>query len=176
MLTLKQINSQIRSIKGKNVKLREQIHVVAVSIIGHSWEHGDATLATNLIDAMGRGLDRQALVTYFEDMGCVKWDKTKAQFGINKKKRDSMVFDEDYLNSEAVARWYDYARQTKDLNSAFDIETRVNSLLKQLDTIKDEGKREVCNEELAGYIKTALIRYHLSIEAENASNDELLAA
>lgn len=174
MLSLNQINAQIRSIKSKNVKLREQIHVVAVSIIGHTHAHGDATVATRLIDAMGRGLDRQALVTYFEDLGCVKWDKNTAQFKINKSKREEMVFDEEFLNSEACARWYDYARSKKELNSAFDIETRVNSLLKQIDTIQEEGKREVRNVELADYLRTALIKYHL--EMEIGGNDTLKLA
>ena len=164
MLTLKQINSQIKSIKGKNLKLRDQIHTVAVSIIGHGWEHGDATLATRLIDAMDRGLDRQSLITYFEDIGCFKWDKESTGFKLNKSKRDSMVFDEDYLNSENCARWYDYARDKKALTSAYDLETRVASLLKQFTDVKEKGEREVRNENLENYIRDAMIKYHMELE------------
>lgn len=167
MLNQKQISSQIRSIKGKNVKLREQIHTVAVSIIGHGCEHGDATLATRLIEAT-KGLDRQALVHYFEDIGCFTWDKNATQFKINKSKRDKMVFDEDYLNSEECARWYDYARESKALNSAFDLEARVASLLKQLASVEEKGEREIRNGDLESYIRDAMLKYHLTMEAEIA--------
>ncbi len=162
MLTKIQINSQIKSIKGKNEKLRDQIHAVAVSIIGHAFSSNDVSLATRLVDAMGRGLDRQALVTYFEDMGCMRWDKNTASFKL--KKKVDAVFDEEFLNSEDCARWYDYARDKKALTSAYDLETRVASLLKQFTDVKDKGEREVRNEELESYIRDAMIKYHMTLE------------
>ena len=167
MLTKIQVNAQIKSIQGKNIKLKEQIHNVAVSIIGHGVEHGDATLATRLIEAT-KGLDRQALITYFEDIGCFKWNKKEAQFRINKSRKDSMVFDEAYLNSEEVKRWYDYTRDAKELKSAFDLEARVASLLTQLTTVAEEGKREVRNADLETYIRDAMLKYHLTLEAVEA--------
>lgn len=167
MLTKLQINSQIKSIQGKNIKLRDQIHTVAVSIIGHGVEHRDATLATKLVEAT-KGLDRQALVHYFEDIGCFKWDKNTTQFKLNKSKLDKMVFDEDYLNSEGCARWYDYARESKALNSAFDLEARVASLLKQLASVEEKGEREVRNADLETYIRDAMLKYHLMMEADLA--------
>lgn len=163
MLTKTQINSQIKSIKGKNEKLRDQIHTVAVSIIGHGFEHGDATLATKLIDAT-KGLDRQALIYYFEDVGCFKWDKASLQFKMNKSRVAKMVFDEAYLNSEDCARWYDYAREKAGLKTAFDLEARVASLLKQVSELSETGEREVRNAEFETYLRDALLKYHLTLE------------
>ena len=163
MLTVKQITSGLKSIKSAGTKYKAQVHIVAVSIIGHIFEHGDTRLADNLLDAMGKGVDRQAMIHYLEDMGCVKWSRKDARFVLNKTARAEMVFDEAYLEADDTPRWYDYAREKKALSSSFDLEARVASLLEQLKKARIDGK-EVRNDGLEGFLQDALIKYHLRAE------------
>lgn len=156
----KQVRAMFKTALKHNDKARDYIHSILVQIIGHAVNHGDVTLATEFIHADIRGTDRQAIIDYLADLGCFTWVKTEAQFKCNKEKRKNMVFDMDYLNSEDCPRWYSYAKDVKKLNTAFDLETRVLSLLKSLSEVKQKGEREVRNDGLKSYIETAIARYH----------------
>lgn len=159
MLTKKEICKSIQAIGRTSEKLRDMIQVVAVSLIGHAFDHGDVTQANDLLAACGKQVDRQALVQYLEDFGPFRFQSKEGTFKLNKKFRDENVFDEDHLNHVDTPKWFDYGRAPNQLNSKFDVEARTLSLLKQLDKAKEDGKT-VMNEEFAVFLKKAITQYN----------------
>ena len=160
MLTVSQINAKLKTIAKNRDKINAELQTLAVSIIGHICEHGDTTLADRLLDAMGKGLDRQAMVLYLEDMGAVRFDKGTGKFVLSKKKRAEMEFDEDYLTSEDAPKWYEYAKAKGALSSTFDLEAKIAALLKQMAKKEESGEVEIKNAELAKFIENAIANYH----------------
>jgi hypothetical protein len=157
-LTLKQINARIQSIGKSAQKLRDDIQEVAVSIIGHAFAHGDVTPAATLVKACGKSVDRQALVSYFEDMGCMIWNPKDEGFKVNKAARKDAEFDEQYVDS---VKWYDYGRETRQLTSRFDWLARVESLLKQGEKKAAAGDVPIEHAGLKEHIAKAIASYHL---------------
>lgn len=145
MLTTKQINAKTLSIKKSSAKLRDAIQEVAVSIIGHAFEHGDVTLADNLLDACGKSVDRQALVAYLEDHGPFMWSKKEMKFALNKTFRKENVYDEAYLTKDAP-KWYDYGRELTNIITSVDIDGKVTSVIKLFDALQS-GEKKAKNGE-----------------------------
>lgn len=160
MLTIKQINAGFKTVSTNRDKMNAKLQEMAISIIGHVHEHGDTTLADRLLTAMGRGLDRQAMVAYLEEYGCVRFEKDSGRFAINKKKRAEMEFDEVYLMSDECVQWFEFAKSKKALTSSFDLEAKVESLLKSLAKKREEGDCEIKNAALASFLKNAVQAYH----------------
>lgn len=159
MLTIKQINLKLRAVTKSREKVVADLQVLAVSIIGHACEHGDVTLADRLLTAMGRGLDRQAMVLYLENFGPFRFDAKSGHFEHSKKKAKELTFDEAWLMDEAP-QWHEFAKAKKALSSSFDLEQKVTSLLKSMQSALESGEKEVKNAGLAGYIRNAVDAYH----------------
>lgn len=162
MLSEKQVATRLKAVTRSRDKMRENLHELAVSIIGHVHAHGDVTLGDRLLTAMGRGMDRQAMIYFLEANGPFRFEAKKGEFAFSRRKADEMEFDEEFLMSGE--KWYEYGKATKNLASAFDIEKRAAGLLASLKKAADEGK-EVKNAEFATYLRTALIKYHEDQEA-----------
>lgn len=159
MLTVAQINAKLKAVAKNRDKINNELQTVAVSIIGHACEHGDTTLADRLLDAMGKGLDRQAMVLFLEDLGPFQFDKASGKFKLSKKKRAEMEFDEEFLMSDECQKWYEYAKDKTALASSFDLEAKVAALLKSLKKKREDGEVEIKNGELETFLKSALDNY-----------------
>ena len=174
VLNQKKLVSLIKSIGTASVKLRDQVQEAAVSIISHAHEHGDVTAANSLLIACGKQLDRQALVDYFEGMGCLKFEASKGVFALNKAKRAKMVFDYDVVNG---VKWYEYGKDTSQLSSTFDLKAKVEGVLKGLAKAQEKAAGDpehvkVENAELAKDITEAIARYNLRLAALAAAKYE----
>lgn len=163
MLTIKQLTAGFKTVAANRDKMNAKLQEMAVSIIGHVHEHGDTTLADRLLTAMGRGLDRQAMVAYLEEYGCVRFEKDSGRFAINKKKRSEMEFDEEYLMGEECMQWFEFAKSKKALASSFDLEARTESLLKSLAKKREEGDVEIKHGDFESFLKNALEAYRSSV-------------
>lgn len=158
MLTNDEIRNEIAAIGKSAASLRQIVQVVAVSIIGHAYTHGDVTQGDNLLHALGKGTDRQALVAYFEDHGPFRWVKDEAKFKLDKKRRDNGSFDEEKLLTGV--QWFEYGRSTKNLNSTFDLAKRTLSLIEGMGKAKEKAGTIVENAELAPYLTAAVKQYN----------------
>ena len=82
------------NIAGRSASLKTDMHVAAVSCIGHASLHGDVMYAQRLVEALGDGWRLNALRAWFIKFGPYTWvTKTKdkpAHFALDKAKRDSM--------------------------------------------------------------------------------------
>lgn len=157
MLSNSEIKSAIAEIATSAASMRDKIHAVNVSIIGHAFMHGDVTLADSLLKSCGRGVDRQAIVTYLEDHGPFKWSKADGVFGLNKKFRAEHQYDETKLMTGA--KWYEYGRSTRQITSKFDLRSKTLTLIKSLHNAEAEGK-DVENAGLAAYLEQAVKAYN----------------
>lgn len=153
----KQLAGRIETIRGSSAKLRDAIQAVLPGVIFHAYEHGDVTLATRLLDAT-KGVERQAIVVYLEQFG--PFILREGEFRLNKAKAKAEKFDAEFFESEECPKWYEFVKDAKALNSTFDLEQRVNGLLKSMQNARDKGDKEVLHEDLAEYLRTALIKYH----------------
>lgn len=146
MLTSKQIGTKIKSIGRAATKLSDSIHEVACNVIGHAVDHGDVTLATSLIGALGTGVRNQALVTYLEKVGPFRYTKDKDtgahKFSLNKDKRAEMA--QEHSGSAWVdllmvdVKWCDYVKES--VKSIYDVEALVFGILKSAQSKVDKGE------------------------------------
>lgn len=70
------IGKEIARIGKAAAKLDTDIHVAALSVASHAFEHGDITLAQKLVEALGKGHRRNALLAWLTAFGPFAPDET----------------------------------------------------------------------------------------------------
>ena len=108
MLTLKEIDTNIRAIKKSTHNVQDKIQVTIIACIEHGIEHGDYTQFNRLIDAMGNGVRRSDCVTYIQYVTPLNWDNKKQSF--NKPRKNSRSYMLDEANK---ITWYDFTKDKK---------------------------------------------------------------
>lgn len=68
-MTVKQMDAAIAAAIESSKSLQAQIQDVAVAIMLHAFKHGDYTRAQTLVDGLGEGVRRKALVEWFHKAG-----------------------------------------------------------------------------------------------------------
>ena len=61
MLTTKELNRKVAGIRRSSAAIRENIHVVLVNLAGHAYEHGDVSVAVNLLNGRHREVPARQL-------------------------------------------------------------------------------------------------------------------
>lgn len=161
-------------------EVNDNIHIILCQAIGHALvSSGDVTAFDKVLDVF-KGNDRKAIAAWIVEFAPVQFRDEKAK--LNKAKFKDMQpdganpFDLDaYI--EGVS-WMDYLPPKRQILATFDLEARVMSLLDQLDKKREEGK-PVVNDELASYLRTALIGFHEMKAAQSiapANTEEVEAA
>ena len=94
------IGKRIARIKRTGQALQQEIHVVAVNTLAHIRDHGDYTLAVNLLDALPNGQRVKALANWYRHFsgGAVTFNFAPGGEGWTgklAKKRDADQFDID---------------------------------------------------------------------------------
>lgn len=85
-MTLKALDAAIAGVIDDSNKLQDRIHEVAVAIMLHCYKHNEFTRAQSLVDGLGKGVRRTALVEWFKMAG-LKVSQENQQFnGFNKDK------------------------------------------------------------------------------------------
>tara|TARA_R110002012_G_scaffold311678_1_gene521362 strand:+ start:1366 stop:1866 length:501 start_codon:yes stop_codon:yes gene_type:complete len=94
MMTLKEINRNIGSIKKSSHNVQDKIQATIVGCIEHAMKHGDHTQFTRLIDAMGNGVRKSDCVTYIQYVTPLNWNNKKQCFNKPRKNGRSYMLDE----------------------------------------------------------------------------------
>lgn len=92
------IGKRIARIKRTGQALQKEIHIVAVNTLAHIRDHGDYTLAINLLDALPNGQRVKALANWYRHFsgGAVTFNFSpdgEGWTGKLAKKRDESMFD-----------------------------------------------------------------------------------
>lgn len=141
MLTIKKINTKIRSIKGRNATLRSDIQTVMLNLAGHAYEHGDVSSASKLLDAV-TGQDKVAIVRFLRDHCFVSVDG-EGTVKLNKKARN----DADFVDGDACVahleesapNWWEASTTTQQAAQILDPILSLRSLAKRI----AKGDREL---------------------------------
>jgi len=80
----KNLDHHIGVIKRAGKKFDDAVQRVALSIAHHVHEHGDATKATMLVEALNKGARTNALKAWFEAHAKVRWDEKAKVFKFKK--------------------------------------------------------------------------------------------
>lgn len=139
-MTQKQIDARIKSLKASSAKLREAIQEVAANIVAHCIVHGDISAATRLLAAVGKGVDRQTLVWWFEKNAPVRYSQEVGAFKMasaEKRGKYAELSDDDI---KAMPKWYEFARGTSQLQSAVDAGNVLLGAIRRLDTAKADKR------------------------------------
>lgn len=83
----KSINGQIAAIRKMSANLSTKVHACAVSCVLHAMEHGDFTLLSKLVDALGTAARTNAVKAWALKHAGAKWkagkDGKPGQFGVD---------------------------------------------------------------------------------------------
>jgi len=161
MLTTKELNRKVAGIRRSSAAIRENIHVVLVNLAGHAYEHGDVSVAVNLLNAT-KGVDKVAIVKYLRD-NCFTLVKSDGSVKLNKKARAEADFvDGDavvtHLNTE-VQPWYEEAVTTEKAASIVDYEKMLANAIKKIEKSDAENVKDYNADtlrELTGRLESAL--------------------
>lgn len=87
-MNAKALDAAIAGVIDDSMKLQDRIHEVAVAIMLHCYKHNEFLRAQTLVDGLGKGVRRTALVEWFKMAG-LKVSQENAQFnGFNKAKME----------------------------------------------------------------------------------------
>jgi hypothetical protein len=140
MLKVSELKTRIRSIAKRNAKLRDDIQEVLINIAGHAYEHGDVTLASELLNVT-TGQDKVAIVRWLRDYAFTIV-KTDGSVKLNKAARNEADFVDGSAIVESLAdspKWYDTAVSTEKAAQVLDPAARIRALAKQI----SKGEREI---------------------------------
>ncbi len=164
LLSTQVLNTKIASIGRAQTRLTKDIQSVAVQAIGYSIEHGDVTIGQRLYDALGTGLRRQALVTFFEKHGQFAWSSAEKKFVFFKV--EGIKFDEKML---MATPWNEAKKEV--IVSELDVADLVARLIKKVEA-GIEKKLDVKHSALIDDIKIAYSQYLQEDSAANDADDE----
>lgn len=87
-MTLKVMDAAIAGVIDDSMKLQDRIHEVAVAIMLHTYKHADFSRAQTLVDGLGKGVRRSALVEWFKAAGLKVSEQEQKFNGFNAKKME----------------------------------------------------------------------------------------
>lgn len=137
-MTRADIVKNIKSIASRGAKLDAFIQSTGLAVIQHIGEHGDYSLANEMLAAMPRGSRKLALVEWFITYAKVQVNMDKAT-----AKERPLVFRKDGVTNLAGATetpWFD-CKKEQDPNVAFDVKAKLAALLKQVDSKQKAGAK-----------------------------------
>lgn len=168
LIPVADLNKRIASIGRASAKLTKEIQVAAVNAIGYSIEHGDITIGQRLYDALGSGLRRQSLVTFFEKHGQFCWSSSEKKFVFFKV--DGIKFDYDAL----MGMPWDEAKKEV-VVSSIDVEDMVKKMIKRIESSIEKGV-EVKHKDLYSDLTHCLARYHADVADAETEDAPMLKA
>jgi hypothetical protein len=143
---------KIGSIGKAAAKLTRDIQEAAVNAVGYSIIHGDITIGQRLYEALGSGVRRQSLVSFFEKHGQFCWSASDKMFKFYKV--EGIKFDYDALMGSP---WEEAKKES--VISDLDVEDMVKRMIKRIENAIEKGVA-VKNKDLYSDLTHTLARYH----------------
>jgi len=135
--TAKVINKAITSIVARSTKLDGDIHATAIQTMMHAEKHGDCTLASRLVNTLGKSIRSKALIHWFETFSPLRRSRKSGEFELvkNKAKRTwhcAKAFDIPF---------YDLSNEKEPVKVSYDsVKKLIESIAKRVDKAEDEGR------------------------------------
>lgn len=140
-MTAAAMDKAIAGVIADSAKLQDRIQEVAVAIMLHCYAHNEFLRAQTLVDGLGKGMRRTALVEWFQQAG-LKVSKEEGKFnGFNQKKM------EDKWTKCLAEPWY--TMKPENPFAGFDLEAELKRLIAKAEKamkkdkdIPEEGRAE----------------------------------
>lgn len=155
-----QILKSIGSIGRASAKLTKDVQAVAIECGVHAVEHGDVTLADQLVEALGKGMRKASLRTWFEKHTPMFIPKGKDKFAFDKERAKDFRKDVQALRDKLAALPWEDAKPQEQVVSVFDVSEAVDKFMKRLETMAKDAAVTVRNRELLELLNQQVSIYH----------------
>lgn len=137
MLSTKQINTKIASIRKSSDAIRRNVHEVLCNVAGHALEHKDVSAFTRLIEAT-TGINQKRIMSWIRTNGLATWNKEKNQYQLNKSAREERL--NEYADGHAYAMhlftecdaWYVDVEKPSDIAAELEVNRKITALRNQI--------------------------------------------
>lgn len=174
-MTAIEINKAIASIASRGKKLDADIQAAGLSVLNHSDQHGDYTLADKLVQALPKGSRKLALVEWMLAFGKLRLlDKANPDDAVRIAAGSFFAYDKTKrtdLESAAAKPWFDFKPEAPIL-TAFDAQQAVQGVLTRLSKAT-AGGLEIQNRAHALELAHKMVEALEAQPSESEADDEL---
>lgn len=139
----------IKSIRGRAASVQRDIHIAAVSTLAHIRDHGDYTLAVDLMNALPSGQRVKGLAVWYKNFSNGKFKltcKNKIWTGSLEKDRDVEDFDVDAATDVTYG---EFTAETEPKQATVDTLRKYLEKMAANDEKLPDGKPKVTEEAKA---------------------------
>lgn len=155
------ILKKIGAIGKAAAKLTRDVQSCATDCAWHAVEHGDVTLADQLIDALGKQGRKASLRAWFEKHTPMYLPKGKDKFAFDKERAKSFrnQGEEAYRATLADKPWED-AKPEAPVVSVFDVSDAADKFMKRVESMAKDATITLRNRELMEMLGQTIAQYH----------------
>lgn len=161
--TYAEVKSTIGDLSKRNATLREDIHATLVDIADHVFEHGDTTLADNIVSNM-KGTNKNAMAGWLTEFAGVNFSST-GPAKLNKKLIKETEFNYEYLLNEAP-KWWTMGDAPTPQTGPVDVVKLIEALSKKISKGRADDRKIVCDVD---GLAAALATFRSVLANEEAS-------
>lgn len=132
------IDKAIASIKVRGVKLQNDVHIAACSVVKHLFDHKDIRMVHKLMEALPASYRTNAMRDWFTAFAPVAWDKNKPVFN----SKFDLSDPERCIRDALLNPFWLFTEEAAYM--PVDVVALINSVIKKLDndTAKSGGKAD----------------------------------
>jgi hypothetical protein len=155
------ILKRIGAISKGAAKLVKDIQEVAVACAVHAVQHGDVTLADQLVDAVSKGMRRNSLRAWFELKAPMYLPKGKDKFAFDAERAKALkALSNDELVAQLDSLKWEDAKPEAAVVSVFDVSEAVDKFMKRIESMVNDANVTVRNKELLEVLGQQVAIYH----------------
>jgi len=158
-----QVLKNIGSIGRASAKLTKDIQTTAVGCVEHAVNHGDVTLADQLVDALGKGLRKASLRAWFEKNAPMFIAKGKDKFSFDPTRKGT--WDQDREDTLLALPWEE-AKPEEKIVSIFDVSESFDKFMKRVESMSKDAEVTLRNREMIDFLVHASATYHDAIASK----------
>lgn len=155
------------------LKLTASVQVTAVACAMHAVEHGDVTLADQLVDALGKGMRRASLRAWFEKQAPMYLPQGKTVFAFDKERaKELRKLSAEDLEAKLNSLAWEEAKPEAPVVSVFDVQDAFDKFMKRVEKQVAEAGVTVRNRELLEELSQTVAVYQAERVLGKRDTDE----
>ena len=158
-----QVLKNIGSIGRASAKLTKDIQTTAVGCVEHAVNHGDVTLADQLVEALGKGLRKASLRAWFEKNAPMFIAKGKDKFSFDPTRKGT--WDQEREDTLLASPWEE-AKPEEKIVSVFDVSESFDKFMKRVESMSKDAEVTLRNREMIDFLVHASATYHDAIASK----------
>lgn len=156
------ILKKIGAIGRAAAKLTKDVQGCAVECAWHAIQHGDVTLADQLVDAIGKQGRKASLRAWFERNTPMYIPKGKDKFAFDSERAKAFKAEGQQAYTERVAALpWEEAKPEAPVVSVFDVSEAVDKFMKRVQGMVNDANVTIRNKALLEELGQTVARYHM---------------